>query len=239
MRVGSLFTGIGGIDLGLQRAGMEIAWQVEIDPYCRQVLAKHWPDVPRYGDIKTLRGDELEPVDLIAGGFPCQPVSLAGQRRGQDDYRWLWPEVARILRVVGPRYVLLENTPGLLSPGMGEVLGDLADIGFDAEWQVLSAKAFGAPHLRRRVFILAYSRGQRIQGFWQRPIPRFAEFSWCQDVRGVEDLRSRPDLPEPLLRGTRNGFPDYMERVKAAGNAVVPAIFEWLGEGILAAHTAR
>jgi len=235
MRVGSLFSGIGGIDLGLQRAGMEIAWQIEIDPFCQKVLAKHWPDVPRYGDIKTVRGDEVGAVDIVAGGFPCQPVSLAGQRAGQSDERWLWPEFARILRVVRPRYVLVENTPGLLSLGMGSVLRDLADIGFDAEWQVLSAKAVGAPHLRRRVFIVAYRRGQRMEGFWQGPVPRFNEFSWCQDVRSIEDLRCRPDIPQPLLCGGRNGIPHYVDRLRALGNAVVPQVVEQIGRAIMAA----
>lgn len=159
MTVGSLFSGIGGIDLGLERAGMEIRWQVEIDPFARRVLEKHWPHVTRYGDIQELTGDELEPVDLICGGFPCQPVSLAGRRRGEDDTRWLWPEFARIVRHLRPRYVLVENVPGLLVRGMGRVLGDLAELGYDAEWASIPAAAFGAPHLRYRVFIVAYATG--------------------------------------------------------------------------------
>jgi DNA (cytosine-5)-methyltransferase 1 len=89
MRVGSLFSGIGGIDLGLERAGMEIAWQVEIDEFCRRVLEKHWPRVPKYGDIRALNPADLAPVDLVAGGFPCQPVSVAGKRKGKEDLRWL------------------------------------------------------------------------------------------------------------------------------------------------------
>jgi len=157
MRFGSFFSGIEGIGLGLERAGMTCRWQVEIDPYCLAVLRKHWPDVPKYGDIRALTGDELEPVDLICGGFPCQPVSLAGRRRGAADERWLWPEFARLLRVLRPRFALLENVPGLLAGGgMAEVLGDLAALGFDAEWDCIPAAAVGAPHLRYRVFICAY-----------------------------------------------------------------------------------
>src|SRR6266487_3849645 len=101
MRFGSLFSGIGGLDLGLERAGMECRWQVEIDPYCQAVLRKHWPGVPKYEDVRTI-SDELERVDLVCGGFPCQPVSLAGRRRGAADERWLWPEFARLLRVLRP-----------------------------------------------------------------------------------------------------------------------------------------
>lgn len=114
LRVGSLFAGIGGLDLGLERAGMKIVWQVEIDPFCLRMLEKHWPEVPKYGDIRQLTGEELEEVDLIAAGFPCQPVSVAGKKRGTEDERWLWPEAARIIRMVRPKYVLVENVPGLL-----------------------------------------------------------------------------------------------------------------------------
>ena len=160
MTFGSLFSGIGGIDLGLERAGMTCAWQVEIDPWCRQVLTKHWPNVRRYEDVSAVGGDTLEPVDVIAGGFPCQDVSVAGQRAGiQDGNRsGLWSEFHRIIRELRPRYVFVENVPGLLTNGMGRVLSDLADIGYDAEWEVLSAADVGAPHLRKRVFITAHNR---------------------------------------------------------------------------------
>ena len=160
MTFGSLFSGIGGIDLGLERAGMTCAWQVEIDPWCRQVLTKHWPNVRRYEDVSAVGGDTLEPVDVIAGGFPCQDVSVAGQRAGiQDGTRsGLWSEFHRIICELRPRYVFVENVPGLLTNGMGRVLSDLADIGYDAEWEVLSAADVGAPHLRKRVFITAHNR---------------------------------------------------------------------------------
>ena len=151
---GSLFAGIGGMDLGLERAGWGCKWQVEIDEWCRRVLTKHWPDVPKYGDVKEI--NELPPVDLICGGFPCQPVSYAGRRKGRDDDRWLWPEFERIIRLVRPRFVIVENVPGLLTHGMGDVLGGLASSGFDAEWDLLPAAAVGAPHLRYRVFIVAH-----------------------------------------------------------------------------------
>jgi DNA (cytosine-5)-methyltransferase 1 len=156
---GSLFAGIGGIDLGLERAGWECRWQVEWDEFCQHVLAHHWPDVPRYGDITAVDWTGVERVDLIAGGFPCQPFSLAGQRRGKDDVRWLWPEFATAVRLLRPRHVLVENVPGLLAGhgGMGDVLGDLARLGYDAEWDSVPAAAVGAPHLRYRVWIVAHA----------------------------------------------------------------------------------
>jgi DNA (cytosine-5)-methyltransferase 1 len=157
MRVGSLFSGIGGFDLGLERCGMEIVWQVENEPYCRKVLAKHWPNVPCYEDIHDVGAHNLEEVDVICGGFPCQPVSTAGKQRGQDDERWLWPEFARILRELRPRYALVENVPGLLVRGMGDVLRDLAAAGYDAEWGCISAASVGAPHLRKRIFVIAHT----------------------------------------------------------------------------------
>ncbi len=155
---GSLFAGIGGIDLGLERAGWRGRWQVEYEPFCQRVLAKHWPDVTRYGDIHDVDWCEVEPVDLIAGGFPCQPVSVAGKRLGQDDVRWLWPEFARAIRALRPRYVLVENVPGLLVRGMGDVLGDLADLGYDADWDRVAASDVGAAHRRQRIWIVAHAR---------------------------------------------------------------------------------
>lgn len=158
---GSLFAGIGGMDLGLERAGWECRWQVEWDEWCQRVLAKHWPDVRRYGDITQLTGYELEPVDLVAGGFPCQPVSKAGRRKAQEDDRWLWPEYARLLRALRPPLALLENVPGLLNVNrgraFGEVAGDLAEIGYHLEWDCIPASAVGARHRRDRFFGVAYS----------------------------------------------------------------------------------
>jgi len=163
MTYGSLFSGIGGIDIGMDRAGFFCRWQVEIDPFCAKVLEKHWPGVKRHGDIRTLTGDELEPVDLICGGYPCQPFSQAGKRAGTADERHLWPEFARIAGVLRPRYLLLENVPGHLSLGFGDVLRDLAGLGYDAEWCCLRASDFGASHLRKRVFIVAYRVGERVE----------------------------------------------------------------------------
>jgi DNA (cytosine-5)-methyltransferase 1 len=166
MTFGSLFAGIGGLDLGLERAGMRCRWQVEINPFCQRVLAKHWPDVKRYGDITKLTGADLERVDLICGGFPCQDVSDAGRRVGIGGKRsGLWSEYIRLVRLLRPQFVLVENVPGLLTRGLGRVLGDLAASGYDAQWDCIPAEAVGAPHLRYRVFIVAHSqRSERRSG---------------------------------------------------------------------------
>src|SRR5581483_8933630 len=163
LTVGSLFSGIGGIDLGLERAGMRVIWQSEIDPYASKILAKHWPEVPNLGDIKKIEWSEVERPDVVAGGFPCQPVSAAGHKRAQEDPRWLWPEFARCLRELRPRFAILENVPALLTVASGaaaqEVFGDLALLGYDTEWDRLSAAEVGAPHLRNRIFVVAYPVG--------------------------------------------------------------------------------
>jgi len=161
MRFGSLFAGIGGFDLGLERAGMECAWQVEIDPWARRVLAKHWPSVARYEDVKEVGHHNLEPVDVICGGFPCQDISNAGKRAGIGGERsGLWGEYARIIRELRPRYVIVENVAALLTRGLDVVLRDLAEIGYDAEWDIISAAAVGAPHRRERVWIVAHPNCQ-------------------------------------------------------------------------------
>jgi DNA (cytosine-5)-methyltransferase 1 len=161
MRIGSLFSGIGGFDLAARWMGWETAWFSEIDPYASAVLAKHWPDVPNLGDITKIDWSTVERPGMLCGGFPCQDVSSAGKRVGIGGERsGLWREYVRAIRELRPRYVVVENTPGLLDRGMGVVLGDLAELGYDAEWRVLSAGALGAPHLRERVWIISYPQHQ-------------------------------------------------------------------------------
>jgi DNA (cytosine-5)-methyltransferase 1 len=160
LRVGSLFAGIGGFDLGFERAGMQTVWQVEQNPYCRAVLAQHFPDAERFEDVCDVGAAELEPVDVICGGFPCQDISLAGKGAGLDGARsGLWSEYARIVRELEPRWVVVENVSALLGRGLDRVLRDLAEIGYDAEWDCLPASAFGAPHQRDRLWIVAYPGG--------------------------------------------------------------------------------
>lgn len=160
LTVGSLFSGIGGLELGFERAGFEVRWQVEIDPWCRKVLTKHWPSVPKYEDVRNVGAHNLEWVDVIVGGFPCQDISIAGKGAGLEGTRsGLWSEYIRIVRATRPRYVVVENVSALLHRGLDVVLRDLAQSGYDAEWQVLPAAAFGAPHRRDRVFIVANTNG--------------------------------------------------------------------------------
>jgi len=230
MTFGSLFAGIGGLDLGLERAGMECRWQVEINPFCQKVLAKHWPEVKRYGDIRQLDFSELERVDLIAGGFPCQDVSHAGKRVGIDGSRsGLWASMAQTIYHLRPKYALVENVPGLLDRGIERVLRDLAGLGFDAEWTVLSACTFGAPHPRERVFILAYPQG-KLAGQLRR-LECSPESLPQRDVHWAER--------EPQCERVVNGIPDGVDRLTALGNAVSPKVAEWIGLRIMESELRR
>ena len=192
MKHGSLFSGIGGFDLGFERASIETVWQVEIDEYCRRVLARRFPSAKRYVDIRDCCGIQgphtchrkhhLTWVDILSGGFPCQDISNAGKRAGIDgDRSGLWSEYARIIRELRPRNVVVENVAALLGRGMERVLGDLATCGYDAEWQSIRASDVGAPHRRERIWIVAYSRGQQYE-------------SGCSTVGGEtsEELSTNP-----------------------------------------------
>lgn len=258
MTVGSLFAGIGGFDLGFERAGFEIKWQVEIDPFCRAVLAKHWPHVRRYEDVQevhaTGRGyfytcqepgwceDCLEPVDVICGGFPCQDISHAGAGAGIDGERsGLWREYARIVRELRPRYVVVENVAALLDRGMGKVLGDLAESGYDAEWQVVPARAVGAPHERERVWIIAYPAGNRLEGNVREAAAQTvlnvapqALAAW--DASGSPFGEWQQLLAESGVCRVADGFARRVDRpkhrLKALGNGVLPQITQWIAERI-------
>ena len=156
LTVGSLFSGIGGLDLGLERAGMNVIWQSEIDPYACRVLKKHWPEVPNHGDIKQIDWSRVERPAVICGGYPCQPFSTAGNRKGEEDPRHLWPWVRQAISELRPRYAILENVRGHLSLGGTTVIANLAAIGYDAEWRIVSAASVGAAHRRDRIIIVAY-----------------------------------------------------------------------------------
>lgn len=243
MNVGSLFSGIGGLDLGLERAGFNIKWQCEIDPYARAVLRKHWPDAALYDDVRTVGAANLAPVDLICGGFPCQDISNAGKRVGIEGERsGLWSEYARIIEEIRPRFVLVENVAALLARGLARVLQDLAARGYDAEWDVFSCAEFGAPHVRERLFLLAYPDSARRNGgrtvFAGQSREGLESAAWdftaargaCGGVWG---------LPDPSLLRVDDGLSERLdrpqqERLRTLGNAASPVIAEWIGRRILA-----
>jgi DNA (cytosine-5)-methyltransferase 1 len=163
---GSLCSGYGGLDLAVEAVfGAEPLWHFEVDPHASKVLAAHWPDVPNHGDLTATDWTTVAPVDVICGGYPCQPFSHAGQRKGTTDDRHIWPHIADALRVLRPRYAVFENVAGHVSLGFDAVLADLAEIGFDAEWVTVRASDVGACHRRERLFILAADadRGRRPQ----------------------------------------------------------------------------
>lgn len=184
---------------------MRVRWQCESDPWCRGVLARHWPGVPCYPEIRTL-DDAAERVNLLCGGFPCQPVSLAGKGKAQADPRWLWPEFARVIALLRPRYVLVENVPGLRRRGLCDVLGDLAALRFDAEWQIVSAASLGAPHLRERLFVVAWDTAASDSISSQlrlEPGRRRGESRPDQALAGVDGAaRALADTDSPLSLST-------------------------------------
>lgn len=157
MRVGSLCSGYGGLDLAVHEVfGGQPVWFADPDPAAGRILARHWPGVPNHGDITAVDWTRVEPVDVLTAGFPCQPWSAAGRQRGTDDPRHLWPAVATAVRVLRPGVVVLENVSGFAVRGAPAVLADLAGLGYDARWLRLPASHIGAPHRRERWFALAW-----------------------------------------------------------------------------------
>jgi len=233
LNVLSLFAGIGGLELGLERAGMTTVGQVEINPFCQQVLAQHWPGVPRHDDVRTaVQWWQSEPrpaVDVVCGGFPCQDISNAGGRAGITGARsGLWREMAETVCAVRPSFVLVENVAVLASRGLDVVLGDLAQLGFDAEWGVVSACSVGAPHMRKRLFILAHPPGFGREWRWgDRPNPQDVE----PQGRGPE--HGGPWSVEPRPVGVAYGVPSRVDRLHALGNAVVPQVAELIGRQLM------
>ena len=225
---GSLFAGIGGFDLGLERAGMVCKWQVEIEPYARAVLAKHWPDVPRHDDVRTFpTADRDWRVDVICGGFPCQDISNAGRKAGLAGTRSrLWHEYARVVGELRPRYVVVENVSALLERGMDAVLGGFSDLGYDAEWHVIPASAVGAPHRRERVWIVAYTNDES-----EPDVPKHDE-PW----RVVPTIEASDwwKAAEPEMVGVADGLQARVDRDRCLGNAVVPQVVEVIGRAIVA-----
>lgn len=161
MKLGSLFSGGGLGDFGFLAAGMEIAWQCEIDKYCQEILQLRYPESKKYRDIKTLKGEALERVDIITGGFPCQPFSVAGKQRGKDDNRYLWPEMLRVIAECRPRWVVGENVPGIINMALDTVCADLEAQGYEVWPIVFPSHALGAWHKRDRIWIICHSKSEQ------------------------------------------------------------------------------
>lgn len=242
MKIASLFAGVGGIELGLEAHGHQTVLQVERDPYCVRVLERHWPDAHRHDDVTTFPAyweankETIGRVDIITAGFPCQPFSLAGKQLGTNDERWLWPATRDAIRAVGPEWVLLENVSALVrdSGAFGAVLADLHQLGFDAEWATLRASDFGAPHGRERVYVLAHSAGVHGQS-WHR-LGASRDGAASLPTGGLSGLalparRRAADswlAGEPRVDRLADGIPAQVDRLRVAGNAVVPAVIAGL-----------
>jgi len=177
MRKLSLFSGVAGIDLAAHWAGMETVAFCEREPFPQKVLRKHWPNIPIYDDVCTLTAERLKEdgiigpsrtIDIISGGYPCQPFSNAGKRQGKEDDRHLWPEVYRLLQEIRPRWFVGENVAGHVTLGLDDVLSDLGDIGYSAQPFVIPSSAVGAPHRRDRVFIVGYAASSGLSE-WRQP----------------------------------------------------------------------
>lgn len=268
MTHGSLFSGIGGFDLGFERAGIETCWQVESDRWCCKLLAKRFPNAKRFEEIREVGAENLEQVDIISGGFPCQPVSVAGKRQGDGDTRWLWPEMLRVVAALRPDYVVAENVLGLLSFEGGwlfeQVCTDLEAEDYETITLVLPACAFGAPHRRYRIWIVAHSAGERARLLSARSRSEGkgapdtdrcgtnladsedtdrGRTNGTQITRWRNQEARRCDLGgdgpkhwavEPDMGRVAHGIPARVDRLRGLGNAVVPQIAEWLARRILA-----
>ena len=242
MTHGSLFSGIGGFELGAKRAGIKTIWNCEINPFCRKVLKKHFPETRQYTDITTLKNPPY--VDIISGGFPCQDISIANPKGEELNGKrsGLWKEMFRIICETRPNYVLIENSPELLRKGFSTLLQNLSEAGYDAEWQCLQARNFNLPHKRERIFIIAYTKrlghldniiktcilqkilSKKISG--QTPLPMsIKRFNAESDYRSVRIY---------------NGFSKELDtdRITALGNAVIPSIAQYLFECIKQHHTS-
>lgn len=231
---GSLFAGIGGFDLGFERAGMTCKWQVEIDDYATKVLEKHWPSVHREQDIRQCGKHNLKRVDVICGGFPCQDISncnvnavgISGSRSG------LWFEYWRIIRELQPRMVVIENVKELSFRGLDRVLGGLASIGFDAEWQTLSCWPFGSHHKRQRLFIVA-NRSDTNCIRWERGAYDMRRTWSNAQFTGLVRRVLRDSVPAGKHERVSDGVSNRVHRLRGLGNAVVPQVAEFVGRMVV------
>lgn len=231
MKVLDIFSGIGGMSLGLQRAGFETVAFCEIDEWCRRVLAKHWPKVPIYDDVRNLtaaglRADGIDRIDLICGGFPCQDISLAGKGAGLEGERsGLWREYARLIGELRPRFVLVENVGALRGRGLCTLLGDFASLGYDAEWHSVPAAAVGAPHLRDRVWIIARARSEPAR------VVRGESCAFCGFAFAGDDAFGCPNC-------NGEGMDDAAPDAAGAGLAHVRGLFGSIARALAAASAS-
>ena len=268
MRHLDLFSGIGGFSLGLEAVGFQTIGFCEKDEFCRKVLAKHWPDVPCFSDIKDLKYSTATgllwdgrqdidgyPIDIITGGFPCQPFSQAGKRQGVADDRYLWPEMLRVIREVRPRWVLGENVAGIVKMALDQVLADLEGLGYTCQSFIVPACAVDAPHQRKRVWIVAH-HSEHGRGSWRQgrsdpsserepeqalsdvanPTQQYVDRAGAARPRGWnEHPNSGWWLPEPRICRVAHGVQDRVHRLRSLGNAVVPELVERFGQAIMVA----
>jgi len=234
-----LFSGIGGFSLGLERSGnFKTVAFCEIEPFCRSVLKKHWPEVPIYEDVTKLSAARLVSdgisVDAICGGFPCQDISTAGKGAGLEGERsGLWFEFHRLIKETQPKVAIIENVSALRSRGLDEVLRSLSEIGYDAEWHCIPASAVGAPHKRDRVWVMAYAQSERVQGLWSGWLQEsHAHAQTTLSMRLCERFKHANWQAEPNVGRVVDGFPRRVDRLRALGNAVVPQIPEAIGRAI-------
>lgn len=226
MTHGSLFSGIGGFELGAKWAGVETIWNCEYEPFQRKILQKRFPKSIQYEDIRTLTKPEY--VDIISGGFPCQDISIAGKGAGITGERsGLWSEMWRVIGEVRPKFVIIENSPMLTVRGFEQVLCDLHKIGYDAEWQCLSGTTFGLQQGRERIYCIAYSREKlpecsRKASVFRKP------YLQKQLPRVYPGWRTRRDLPEPKSYRSANDVPGGVDRIGSLGNSVMPLIAYYL-----------
>lgn len=237
VRIGSLCSGYRGLDMAIEETfGGTTAWVSDVDAGANKILTHHWPTVPNIGDLTTAKWDDVEPVDILCGGYPCQPFSVAGTRKGTADDRHLWPFIANALRVLRPRIAIFENVANHLRLGFDTVLTDLADIGFDAEWITVRAdRTVGAPHQRRRLFFLATAQDPDSTARGQRriPAPRQAESRGARADTGgrgralAADADSVEVRQQPVIESGGHG-PSVLgvARPEAYG-AYAPAVARW------------
>lgn len=232
---GSLFSGIGGFELGAKWAGINTTWNCEILDFNRSILRKYFADSTQFCDIKHLNNPPY--VDIISGGFPCQDISIAGKGEGiKGKKSSLWSEMWRICREVRPSYIVIENSPMLLVRGFERVLCDLFGGGYYAEWQCLSGTDIGVQQNRKRLYCIAYSpkkrhKRQRIQPIFQKQILQ-------RQFQGIHPgWRKRWDIPQPRTIRSLNDIPKGMDRIGAVGNAVMPKMAKFIFECIKEHHT--